>query len=135
MPNVDPTGGEIREVLSMAVDQAPHLHAVESMGRVGYYSALNLCSFVLGNSSSGIIEAATFGKWVVDVGERQAGRVRGPNVLYCGRSVPEILEAVAEVRARSYEGDNVFGNGQAASRILEAIRDFLPMNTRTRSSD
>ena len=56
-----------------------------------YFSALSFCSIVLGNSSSGIIEAASFGKYVLNLGDRQKGRERGSNVIDCSIQKNKIL--------------------------------------------
>ena len=54
---------------------------VKTLGKLNYFSAIKNCEFVLGNSSSGIIEAASFKKYALNVGDRQLGRVRNDNVI------------------------------------------------------
>ena len=49
---------------------------IESFGKMNYFSAIKNSKFLLGNSSSGIIEAASFGKYVINVGNRQSGRIK-----------------------------------------------------------
>ena len=54
---------------------------VENFGKINYFSAIKYSKAVLGNSSSGIIEAATFNKFVINVGDRQKGRSRSKNII------------------------------------------------------
>jgi UDP-N-acetylglucosamine 2-epimerase len=81
---------------------------------------------LVGNSSSGIIEAASFALPVVDVGIRQRGRERGRNVLTAEPSVASILDRIRTARSqqfrRSLEGmENLYGDGRAAERIVTVL--------------
>ena len=85
------------------------------------------CGLLVGNSSSGIIEAATLGVPVVNIGERQAGRERNANVIDVGWDAEEIEGAVR--RAMTDEGfkrrvarrKNVYGDGKASGRIVKVL--------------
>ena len=56
---------------------------MKSLGQVKYLSAMKYVDLIIGNSSSGIIEAASFKKPVINIGNRQKGRLRGKNVIDC----------------------------------------------------
>jgi UDP-hydrolysing UDP-N-acetyl-D-glucosamine 2-epimerase len=91
-----------------------------------YWSLLPHVDVMVGNSSSGIIEAASFALPVVDVGIRQQGRERGRNVLHAEASSTSILEQAAIARSdsfrRSLEGmENPYGDGQASARMADVI--------------
>ena len=94
MPNADTMGGIIRNELNKVANKNSNIYLVESLGSEGYYSALNKCDLVLGNSSSGIIEAASFSKYVINVGNRQLGREYGNNVIHCKINKEEIFKEI-----------------------------------------
>ncbi len=123
--NADPGGAVMREEIGEFVAARPHVRFMETLGRALYPSALHHASVMIGNSSSGIVEAEFFGLPVIDVGDRQAGRDRGVNV----RSVPNDLVAVSAALAalppRGPGGGGVYGDGHAASRILAALSERM----------
>lgn len=82
---------------------------------------------MVGNSSSGIIEAASVGLPVVNIGERQAGRLRGDNVIDVEPEASAIAEAVAKAVSADFRKaisgmTNPYGDGQAAPRIVEVLK-------------
>jgi len=90
LPNVDPGATEVRQALEAAVAARPDRIVVEALGERRYWGLLRIADAMLGNSSSGIIEAPALGLPVVNVGDRQAGRTRAPNVI----DVPADRDAV-----------------------------------------
>ena len=81
---------------------------------------------LLGNSSSGIMEAASFALPVVNVGMRQQGRERGPNILDAEASVESILAQVTRSREPAFRESlrsmkNIYGDGHAAERIVGVL--------------
>lgn len=126
MPNVDTMGDVIREKLLEAEKTFSNITLVESLGSRGYYTALKHCDVVLGNSSSGIIEAASFSKYVVNIGNRQLGREAGPNVLHCPIDKTSILSTLEKVDSLpKLNGHNLYGNGTTAKNILEKIKEII----------
>ena len=85
-----------RAIVAAAADE-PGRIAVEALGERRYWGLLRIADAMLGNSSSGLIEAPAVGLPVVNVGDRQAGRERGPNVI----DVPADAAAIAEALARA----------------------------------
>ncbi len=84
---------------------------------------------VVGNSSSGLYEAPSFGVPTVDIGERQRGRLAAPSVLHCA---PE-RQAIGAALARALELDcsgvvNPYGDGHSAARIVELLCQLPPTN-------
>lgn len=99
---------------------------VEALGRE-YPRVLASVDVVVGNSSSGVIEAATAHVPAVDVGDRQQGRLRGDNVLHAEEGRAAVAAAVRmaltpEWRERSRTAVNPYGSGGAAARILDIVR-------------
>ena len=93
---------------------------------VVYWSLLQYVSLMVGNSSSGIIEAASFALPVVNVGIRQRGRERGRNVLDAEPTVASILEGISTAGSKQFrqslEGmENPYGDGRASERIVSVL--------------
>lgn len=124
LPNADTRGDLIREGLIRFARERPDAHVVESLGTQGYFTALAHCRYVLGNSSSGILEAASFRKYVVNVGDRQLGREAGENVLHVPIDRDRILEAIARIPALPpLSGENRYGDGHTAARIVRILKE------------
>ncbi len=125
MPNADTMGDFIRKELIDASNINKNIYIVESLGSKGYYTALKNCDFVLGNSSSGIIEAASFAKYVINLGQRQLGREFSSNVLHCNIDKIEILKTIASIENLPQLGtQNIYGDGNAANNILAVLNDI-----------
>lgn len=131
--NADPGGAAINAALrAAAAEQAGRapIVFVENFGRKGYFSVLASATAVVGNSSSGILEAATFELPVVNIGDRQRGREQSRNVLNVGWDREAIATAIARaVSADFREGlrglKNIYGDGKAAPRICQTILSYL----------
>jgi UDP-hydrolysing UDP-N-acetyl-D-glucosamine 2-epimerase len=127
-PNADTCGRLVQRHLRAFVQNAPHAAFVDNLGIQAYFSMMAIASVMVGNSSSGILEAMSFQLPVVNIGSRQAGRVRASNVIDVGYETEEILtgvrSALAPERRRILVGvSNPYGDGHAASRILCRIKN------------
>jgi len=101
--------------------------AVRSLGTQAYYTLMRRVAAMVGNSSSGIVEAASFELPVVDIGERQRGRIRGRNVIHSQPQADAIVAAVRaslkpEFRAGLKGISNPYGDGTAAARIVRTLK-------------
>jgi UDP-hydrolysing UDP-N-acetyl-D-glucosamine 2-epimerase len=126
LPNADPGGLAIRSVIDQVAAAHSQLRPVESVGTEAYFSLMALAAAMVGNSSSGLIEAASFELPVLNVGSRQAGRVRARNVI----DVEPDAGAIAAGLGRALDADfraalrglaNPYGDGHAAERIVERL--------------
>jgi GDP/UDP-N,N'-diacetylbacillosamine 2-epimerase (hydrolysing) len=119
-------GTMIRQYLTEYAQSHPEkCHLVEVLGTVGYYSCMKHCDYLLGNTSSGIIEAASFNKYVINLGDRQKGRDSGGNVLHVKVDHEAILDAADKIENMPpFEGDNIYGNGTATGKIIKALKQF-----------
>jgi GDP/UDP-N,N'-diacetylbacillosamine 2-epimerase (hydrolysing) len=100
-----------------------------NLGQKLYYSLLSVADAMVGNSSSGIWEAPSFDLPVVNIGERQSGRMRSANVLDVQCDETSILTAVHEalnpIFRQSLRGlENPYGDGKAAPRIAKALKEI-----------
>lgn len=126
-PNADSGGRRIAAMLANYVATRANTRLVTSLGSAGYFSLMGRAAAMVGNSSSGLIEAPSFALPVVNIGDRQEGRVRGVNVLDVGHGREEIAAAIARAIAPAFRQSligrpNPYGDGQACGRILELLK-------------
>ena len=97
---------------------------VDSLGKWNYFSALRNCEFVLGNSSSGIIEAASYGKWVINVGDRQKGRLRSDNIIDVSYKAQIMIDTVSKIRFNTkYQGVNKYVLPNTCETIINTLAE------------
>ena len=95
---------------------------VSALGKLNYFKAMGQCSLMLGNTSSGIVEAASFNKWVINVGDRQNGRLRNQNVIDVPFETEKILEAASQVGNQDdYRGENNHVKPGTTDTIIKII--------------
>jgi GDP/UDP-N,N'-diacetylbacillosamine 2-epimerase (hydrolysing) len=124
--NADTQGSVINKALEVFATTRSGVRIVESLGPQGYYSALQHSVLVIGNSSSGLIEAASFGKYVINVGERQAGRMHGDNVISSTFDTETLIHTIQTTLDRGkYTGNNIFVAGSASEIILAETLQYL----------
>jgi GDP/UDP-N,N'-diacetylbacillosamine 2-epimerase (hydrolysing) len=127
MPNADTMGSVLRQQYVALEEENEQVITIESFGKIGYFSAMKHCAFLLGNTSSGIIEAASFGKFAVDLGGRQEGRAHSENLVTVLVIEKEILAAIVKLEAKNltYSGTNTYvKSGDAATEILRTLKRF-----------
>lgn len=125
MPNADTAGNIIRAELIMNFSESNRVFLIESLGSQSYFTAMKFCSFLLGNTSSGIIEAASFGKYVINLGNRQKGRLCGNNVLNIGIDKNSIIAAVSEIENKgALSTENIYWNGGAKNKIIQNLKSI-----------
>jgi len=122
-PNADAQGRKLIDLLKQFADKnSDNVKLFESMGQLNYLSAMKHASLVIGNSSSGIIEAPSFQIPTVNIGDRQKGRVAANSVIHCGESI----EAISESVNRALENklghvENPYGLGGASEKIVKKL--------------
>ena len=128
MANADTNGRVINEMVRRYVAGHAAAQMVDNLGLQGYFSVMAQAAAMVGNSSSGIIEAASFKLPVVNVGRRQQGRVAAANVLHADCRKEDILRAIAAATAPAFREGlrdlvNPYGDGRAAPRIVERLAE------------
>lgn len=101
-PNPDPGSRFFFDMLSNYAARRENIRFVENLGSSRYYAAMSRACLMIGNSSSGLWEAPSFGLPVVNIGRRQDGRVRGKNVIDTGLHLEEIRSAVAKALSPAF---------------------------------
>jgi GDP/UDP-N,N'-diacetylbacillosamine 2-epimerase (hydrolysing) len=127
MPNADTQGSVYREVIEELKKELPgRFLLIENFGKVNYFSAMHYAKILIGNTSSGILEAASFGKYVVNVGDRQKGRVQSDNILNCEFEETDMIAAVAKAMSfEKYKDKNVYFKQGVADNIIKIVKEFL----------
>lgn len=129
MPNADAGNQQIRKrIRQFAAANSSKVCLVENLGVAAYASLMALADAMVGNSSSGIIEAASFKLPVVNVGIRQAGRVRAKNVIDVGNSKEEIVAGIVRAVAPDFRTSlndlkNPYATGCAIDRIVRILKE------------
>lgn len=123
--NADVGGDIVNKMLENFGTEAENVKLVASLGVVRYLSAVRYSEFVLGNSSSGIIEAPALGVPTVNIGERQKGRLMAESVISCGTETEEIIKAMEIAKGMEHKVSKLYGNGDSSKRITEILKDFL----------
>lgn len=128
-PNADTFGGEIIELLKSFQHRLYNrVFLVKSMGHLRYLSAMKHASAVIGNSSSGIIEAPSLCIPTVNIGDRQKGRIASDSVLHCGESESAIEDAIQYALSTQFNNKlkkiaNPYGNGGASAKIAAKLNE------------
>jgi UDP-hydrolysing UDP-N-acetyl-D-glucosamine 2-epimerase len=129
-PNADTRTRTVTRAIEAFAAAHSNALVVPSLGSA-YFDVLSRAAAMVGNSSSGIIEAASFGLPVVNVGIRQQGRVRAANVIDVGNEADEILAGIRRATDPPFRASleglvNPYGDGHAAERIADVLVPLDP---------
>lgn len=124
--NFDFYGVEINQRLAELSETESAIFYRENLGQLNYYSVLRHATLMVGNSSSGLIEAQSFNLPVVNVGKRQDGRLANLNVVHAQPTVAAVVSAMnwavsPEFRTQFHNQANIYGDGKACERIAEFL--------------
>jgi UDP-hydrolysing UDP-N-acetyl-D-glucosamine 2-epimerase len=125
-PNADAGSRELTSRLQALVSARDNASLITSIEHLTYISLLQYLAVLVGNSSSGIMEAASFKLPVVNVGLRQKGREHAENVLNCPADRKQIVDAIYIARSQSFRDSlrhliNPYGDGHAAEKITRVL--------------
>jgi UDP-hydrolysing UDP-N-acetyl-D-glucosamine 2-epimerase len=126
LPNDDPGSADVRAELLELSARRPNVTAFESLGQLRYLSLLRNADVVVGNSSSGVLEAPSFGVPVVNVGDRQRGRLMPATVLHSAPDREQVASALRSALAPGFrqaaaEIDNPYGDGRTSQIVVDAL--------------
>lgn len=128
-PNAD-TGGRV--IIDMIDDYVSKYKdkscAFTSLGQVRYLSALKHTDVVIGNSSSGLVEAPAFLTPTIDIGDRQKGRINAKSVINVKAKADEITQAIKTALSKEFKKSienmaNPYGDGGASEKIVEILKE------------
>jgi GDP/UDP-N,N'-diacetylbacillosamine 2-epimerase (hydrolysing) len=124
--NADPGGRIINEEIKKFVEQNANKASLHSsLGQLNYLSTMKFSSAVIGNSSSGIIEAPSLKVPVINIGSRQKGRTKSVNIINCENSIPEISNAFDQLKSLNIDSiNNLYDGGNTSEMIIKIIEDI-----------
>lgn len=104
--------------------------AYTSLGQFRYYNAMKYCAMVIGNSSSGIIEAPTFKIPTINIGDRQKGRIQAESVINCLADKESIIKSINKGLSEEFNNkirdiENPYGEGDSSQKIMDVIKKYL----------
>lgn len=122
--NADQGGARINKLLDEAESRIDNLLVFTSLGVRRYLSLMKYAEFVLGNSSSGIIETPAFRIPTVNIGNRQRGRLQAASIVNCGPETDDIISGIQKAISQEHKAIcqqvvSAYGDGHAAVRIAE----------------
>jgi len=125
--NADTDGRIINQMIDEYVSKNPNkASAYNSLGSLRFLSVVKMCDAIIGNSSSGIIEAPSLHTPTINIGDRQRGRTQAGSILNCDVDKAEILRCFEKVNEPEFKTIvsrvlNPYGNGGTAQKIIEVI--------------
>jgi len=127
--NADTDGRGINVMIDNYVSEHNNTIAFTSMGQLRYLSALQFMDAVVGNSSSGLLEAPSFKIGTVDIGDRQKNRIKADSVIDCLPNKASIDKALERVYSENFQStlnniENPYGHGGASEKIRDVIRSI-----------
>ncbi len=133
--NADASGKQLNIKIKQWIKRQPDAHFVNSLGSQRYLSLMKVAGLVLGNSSSGIIEAPALGIATVNIGERQAGRLKASSIIDCGETKAEIVQAIEKALGTDFKKQaastkSLYGSGHTTAKIIEHLKVFLDTSTK-----
>lgn len=127
--NSDKNGRVINKMITEYVEiHRDKAVAFKSLGQLRYLSALQFVDFVIGNSSSGILEVPAFHIPTINIGDRQKGRICNESVINSNNSLEDIEKSITfaldkQFRETIQQQEMLYGNGTAAEKILKVIKE------------
>ena len=130
LPNSDDSNKEILNIYENIKINYKNIKFISSLPRIDYLSFLNQCNIVVGNSSSGILEAATYKKPVINIGLRQNNRIFSKNVIQIKEyNFSKLKNALVKGLSEKFNGEikdvkNLYGFEKAAPKIIKILEDI-----------
>ena len=128
--NADTEGKEINDRIDEFVEKNKNCKSYYSLGLLRYLSAVQYSEFVIGNSSSGIVEVPAFGIPTINIGDRQKGRLQANSILNCEPEKEAIIRQIKMVRREEFKNNikidqNPYKGKDTSKLIVETIKRFL----------
>lgn len=129
LPNADTDGRALIKMVEKFVEQHHNAHAYASLGQLRYLSCIAQVDGVVGNSSSGLLEAPSFGKGTINIGDRQRGRLQAMSVINSAPDQKSITVALNKLYSADFQASlskvrNPYGEGGASEKIVTTIKNY-----------
>jgi GDP/UDP-N,N'-diacetylbacillosamine 2-epimerase (hydrolysing) len=127
MPNSDIESIVIYNSISKFISKRKNYYLFKSLGQKKYYSCCKYSDFMIGNSSSGLLEMPTFKNFSINIGERQSGRIKAKSVIDCSAHTKNIIKAIKfalnSINKRKIKNViNPYGEGGASKKIINVLK-------------
>lgn len=128
--NADTEGRIINHLIDEYVNSCNNIVSFTSLGSLKYLSALKYSVAVMGNSSSGLIEAPTFGLPTINIGDRQKGRLQASSVINCEATQESIKHALRVALSKAFmkkasKAINPYEKANTSDRVVEVIKEYV----------
>jgi GDP/UDP-N,N'-diacetylbacillosamine 2-epimerase (hydrolysing) len=135
LPNADSDGHQITKTIKSYINKNPNAYFFKSLGHQGYLSFLQLADGVVGNSSSGILEAPFSGIGTVNIGDRQKGRLKPKSIIDVSDDRESIKNGIIKILSKDFRSsinyqNNPFGIGKAGQSIVKILEQELNIKNR-----
>lgn len=133
LPNADTDGRGLIRMVEQFVAQQPNARAYASLGQLRYLSCIAQVDAVVGNSSSGLLEAPSFKKGTINIGDRQRGRLQAASVINCEPTRQGIAAALEMLYDADFQASlslvrNPYGEGGASEKVVKTIKHYVMDN-------
>ena len=124
LSNSDTSGRIINSMIhSFVKDHSSNTKFFTSMGQLNYLSSLQFVDGIVGNSSSGLLEAPTFRVGTINIGDRQKGRLKAKSIIDCEPNKASIKQAIENLYSKDFQNilptvENPYGKGNATEKIM-----------------
>ncbi|MGM0520140.1 MAG: UDP-N-acetylglucosamine 2-epimerase [Campylobacterota bacterium] len=127
--NSDTNGRVINQMIDEYVSNNTNCIAFTSLGQLRYLSSLQYVDAMVGNSSSGLLEAPSFNIATINIGDRQKGRIKAKSVLDCKAKKDDILNTIDIAYSKEFKSilknsTNPYDNGGASNKIIEILKNI-----------
>lgn len=122
MPNADTAGMVFRKAFEALAQKKKTIKIIENFGTQSYFTCMKYAKLMVGNTSSGIVEAASFQKYVLNLGERQKDRLCGENVIHVPFNQDLIVKNALQYAAKVYNGENVYFKSNPSETIIQILK-------------
>ena len=126
--NSDTDGRIINQMIDEYVNKNPYKSVgFASLGQLRYLSALRYVDIIVGNSSSGLLEAPSFKIGTINIGDRQNGRIKAESIIDCSPNSKSIKKAFTKIYSNKFQEllknvKNPYGNGCASQKIIRVLK-------------
>ena len=124
MPNADTSGMIYRESFQKIGKEKASVKIIENFGIQSYFTCMKFSKLLIGNTSSGIIEAASFKKYVLNLGDRQKGRICGDNVIHMPFDSESIIQQARKYSQLEFTGDNMYYKSSPSQTIIQSLKHY-----------
>lgn len=128
LPNADTNGRILIELIKKFISDRPNAHLFPSLGQERYLSCISHVDGVIGNSSSGLLEAPSLNRGSINIGDRQRGRLQAQSVINCEPNRESIASAIATLYSSKFQESlknisNPYGEGGASEKAVAILKN------------